>query len=86
MKIEIRNEKLWLVRHAVCGKCGGQMLSIDDAARQTNLRARAIFRVVETGDAHFREASDGTLLVCFASLFENNDMMNEEKIKGEQKT
>jgi hypothetical protein len=85
MEIEIRKEKIWFVRHgdrtlaASCAECGGQMLTIDEAAQTAEFRTRAIFQMVEAGQIHFRETPKGLVLVCFVSLIEKNDPNGEEK-------
>ncbi len=84
MEIEIRHEKVWFVEtgkqtlFSSCAECGGQMLTVDEAAQNTARGARMIFQMIEAGQIHFRETSNGSLLVCVRSLSEN-----EKNIKGE---
>lgn len=53
-----------------CAECGEQarMVSVDDAASIAGLSARAVYRHVETGQVHFSETTDGSLLICLNSL------------------
>ena len=53
-----------------CAECGDQvrMVSVDEAASIAGVTARAVYRQVETGEAHFSETTDGSLLVCLNSL------------------
>ena len=53
-----------------CAECGeqSQMVSVDDAASIAGLSARAVYRMVETGQVHFSETTEGSLLVCLNSL------------------
>ena len=53
-----------------CAECGEQvlMVSVDDAASIAGLTSRAVYRQVETGQVHFSETTDGSLLICLNSL------------------
>jgi len=84
MEIEIRTEKIWFVRsgktrfYADCDKCGGQMLTTDEAVNYTGSGSRTIFQMVESGQLHFRETPKGLLLVCPASLSQNMEKTQKE--------
>jgi hypothetical protein len=55
-----------------CPQCGDQvlMMSVDEAASIARLTARAIYRRVESQQAHFTEMTDGSLRVCLNSLMQ----------------
>lgn len=55
------------VRCLVCDG-GVEMVTPDHAATLFRLSSRIIHRMVEDGKVHFREAPDGTLLICLNSL------------------
>jgi len=76
----IRNEtkEIWIIRRnevtgiaAVwCEDCKAevQCLSLLETAGFEGLRESEIFRLVEAGDVHVRETSEGLLLICLNSL------------------
>lgn len=72
----IETEKYFAVRNGaainrvVCHLCEGKipMLTSAEAAQFAGITSRQIFRLVETGQLHFRETPDGLLLICFDSL------------------
>lgn len=43
-------------------------VTVDEAARLRQTTARKIFRLVERDSIHAADTSEGSLLVCFASL------------------
>jgi len=43
-------------------------MTTEAAASITGLPVRALFRLLEAGLIHYREADDGTVLVCVDSL------------------
>jgi hypothetical protein len=53
-----------------CAKCEStvSMLAPEAAASRFGLNVRQIFRLVESGEIHFNEESNTTLLVCLTSL------------------
>ena len=53
-----------------CLECDGaiQMVTPDNASALFRLSTRIIHRLVEDGRVHFRETSDGSLLICLNSL------------------
>lgn len=55
-----------------CKQCGAEMKMVDPhgAAAISGLSARTIFRRIESGQLHFTETADGTLLICLNSLIE----------------
>ncbi|MEW6211903.1 MAG: hypothetical protein AB1631_26340 [Acidobacteriota bacterium] len=74
-EMTIETERLLVVRNrprAVmwCQQCRNEvtMLTVDQAALMTGVRSLMIYRLVETGDLHFVENSEGILLVCLRSL------------------
>jgi hypothetical protein len=44
------------------------MVTPDEAVVLAGISARAIYRRIETGKAHYTESGDGFLLVCLESL------------------
>ena len=62
------------------------MAPADEAAKRARVSTRAIFRLAEAGDVHFKETSDGLLLICLNSLlaFENGvARLSAESIEGD---
>jgi len=56
---------------ALCGECSqgdAIMLAPDHAALLSHVPTRMIYRLVETGSIHYREESNGSLVVCVRSL------------------
>jgi len=56
---------------ALCGDCGtgdAIMVPAEQAAVVTHVPVRTIYRWVETGVIHYKEAPDGSMLVCLKSL------------------
>ena len=56
---------------ALCAECSqgdAIMLAPDHAALLSHVPTRMIYRLVETGFIHYREASNGSLVVCVRSL------------------
>ncbi len=51
-----------------CAKCGSPVLAIAQAAVLFRLKQSRIFRIIETGTAHFTEAEAGALMICLNSL------------------
>ena len=63
-----------------CECCGARvrMVMVNEAARLTGTTDRAIYRLIEHGQLHFREESEAGLLVCVESLksFRKGDERN----------
>lgn len=57
-------------RKTFCAVCAAEveMLSVEEAVAVSKLRAREIFRRIESGAIHFNEMADGLMLVCRQSL------------------
>ena len=56
---------------ALCVECSqgdAIMLAPDHAALLSHVPTRMIYRLVETGSIHYREAPNGSLFVCVRSL------------------
>ena len=56
---------------ALCSDCptpDAFMLAPDHAALLSQVPTRMIYRLVETGSIHYREAPNGSLIVCVRSL------------------
>ena len=56
---------------ALCEQCAAGdaiLLSPEQASALTGISARMIYRLVEAGTIHYREASNGKLVVCIKTL------------------
>lgn len=56
---------------ALCAECSGGdafMVAPEQAAALAHVPLRSIYRGVETGVVHYREGTDGSLVVCLKSL------------------
>jgi hypothetical protein len=53
-----------------CAKCGKivAMLNLDAATIETGIRTREVFNLLESGETHSIETSNGQLLICKDSL------------------
>ncbi|MGB7068148.1 MAG: hypothetical protein WBD22_01520 [Pyrinomonadaceae bacterium] len=81
MTIRISGEK----RHEFCETCARRapMLTVTEAAQFAGINSRAIFRLIEAGEVHFRETATNLLLVCFDSLSaekEKQQSIKEQKL------
>ena len=67
---------------ALCSECSGGdaiMIAPEQASALAHLPLRSIYRAVETGLVHYKERSDGSLLVCLKSLTETRNQLGEGK-------
>lgn len=56
---------------ALCEECSrgdAYMFAPEQAAAVTQVALRDIYRAVETGSVHYKERTDGSLVVCLKSL------------------
>ena len=56
---------------ALCGECGtgdAIMVAAEQAAAVASVPVRLIYRWVETAVIHYKEAPDGSIMVCLKSL------------------
>ena len=56
---------------ALCEACvagDGILLSPEQASVLTGISVRSIYRLIEAGTIHYREAANGTLVVCVKTL------------------
>lgn len=74
-KITVETERLLVISShreiaAWCAQCERQvkMVELREAAAISGLSARSAFRLVESGQLHFTETTDGALLICVNSL------------------
>jgi len=51
-----------------CPHCDEAMLAAEQAATLLATNCRDIYKIVETGAAHFIEAETGAVIICLASL------------------
>ena len=69
------------IKQTTCAECGEPMLTIEQAADLLGIKQRRIFRIIETGAAHFTEAEAGALMICLNSLAAVLDRDSEKKIE-----
>ena len=75
-EITIETNRTYLIRtrrnpaRTSCAKCleTSRMLPPEEIVAMSGISARAIYRAVEAGEAHFAETIEGCLLVCLKSL------------------
>jgi hypothetical protein len=63
---------------ALCAECStgdAFMLAPEQAAVLAHVPTRMIYRSVETGSVHYREAPDGSLIVCIRSLVHGGNLL-----------
>ena len=53
---------------AACSPDDSVLLSPEQASNLTGIPTRSIYRLVESGTIHFREATNGKLTVCVKTL------------------
>jgi hypothetical protein len=76
IEITIDRRRLLILKRRVssvserCEHCGDQaaMLTPDEAAMLAMVSSRVIYRMVESGEIHYRETADGGLLICANSV------------------
>jgi hypothetical protein len=64
----------------LCDQCSSGdafMVSAEQAAAVTHVPLRSIYRGVETGLVHYREAASGSILVCLKSLSDTRHQLGE---------
>lgn len=75
-KLLVETERIFVFRfvgalqHGWCVECGAEteMATVAEAARVGGLTELAICQLIETRALHFREDSEGRVLVCLNSL------------------
>ncbi|MEW6127479.1 MAG: hypothetical protein AB1757_10625 [Acidobacteriota bacterium] len=75
-RITVTKEEVWVLRQPTgkcqlwCEECAGEveMVAAEKAAAIIKVSARALYRAVENQQLHFKETTDGRLLVCLNSL------------------
>ena len=63
---------------ALCAECpqgDAIMLAPDHAALLSHVPTRMIYRLIETGSIHYREAPNGSVVVCVRSLVATRDQV-----------
>ncbi len=68
-----------------CQTCNSNqpMLTVMEATQFTRMSSRAIYRLIEAGEVHFRETATNLLLVCFDSLSAEKEkqlLIKEQKL------
>ena len=78
-RITIQTERILVMGrgrslYSLCAGCGDEvrMVTVDQAATLARLSSREIYREVEAGALHFRETSEGSVLICINSLNDSN--------------
>ena len=66
------------IKQTTCAECGEPMLTIEQAADLLGIKQRRIFRIIETGAAHFTEIEAGATIICITSLVEFLDGKDEK--------
>jgi len=74
-EITVETEQVLIIRRtgqpmtAWCQQCGAEVVMItpEEAARGAGASLRAIRRLVEAGQLHFRESANGRLFICLNS-------------------
>ena len=64
---------------ALCGECGSGdaiMVAAEQAAVVARVPVRMIYRWVETASIHYKEALDGSMVVCLKSLLSTASQIN----------
>lgn len=75
-KVTIETERTFIFRNSSsqqpswCVTCDSeaQMTTVPGAAREAGLSELAIYQLLDARELHFREDSDGSVLVCLNSL------------------
>jgi len=59
-----------LRKRVLCTQCSERtpMVTVREAINMSGISARSIYRVIEEGGVHFAEMSDGSTLICAATL------------------
>src|SRR4051812_38654135 len=52
----------------ICARCNGPMLAAEQTATLLSVSRRAVYQLVETGNAHFAEIETGAVMICLPSL------------------
>ena len=65
-----------------CAECGEavEMLRPGECALLTGLGALTIYRLIEAGELHYAESSNGLVFVCVRSLFKAVDAHSDFQI------
>jgi hypothetical protein len=68
------------LRTAQCPDCSGRvaLIGLNEAVRISGLSSRSVYRLIERGQIHFAETTDGVALICPASLLEITRKSTEE--------
>jgi hypothetical protein len=72
---------------ALCDECadgGAFMVAPEQAALVTHIPLRAIYRWIESAVVHFREAPNGSLLVCLRSLTATRNQITDDNSERNQ--
>jgi hypothetical protein len=75
-KIVVQQERTLVVHPAQdpvlqwCSRCGRwvEMTIPEEAARRCGVSFRSMYRRIESGEVHFLELAEGTILVCLNSI------------------
>lgn len=73
-KIFVETRKRLIIRESehteeiACPACTGQMLAVAAIAALLGISHRKVFRVIESGAAHFAETETGAVMICRSSF------------------
>lgn len=68
-EISFRIERRRTAFGAKCGKCAGELISINEAVMIASVNWRKIVRLIETGEIHSTETAEGEIFLCSSALF-----------------
>lgn len=79
--INFQTQEFWLVHkvkeeaRSMCAECNVETdwLSVEQVVVVTGIKAREIFRRVESGAFHYKESAEGFLFICSQSLAQNEE-------------
>lgn len=67
---------------ALCDECsegGAFMVAPEQASLVTHIPLRTIYRLIESALVHFREAPNGSLIVCLRSLTDTRNQITDDR-------
>ena len=90
-EITIETERLLIIRsrktsaQAWCTSCGRQvqMITIDEAAQESKVSSRLVYRLVEADQLHFIETTDKRVLICVNSLHQMMEVRQRSDAAGD---
>lgn len=74
IEMTVATNEIFIIRKAsthrptACAECGKPMLMAEQTAKMFGISQRRIFRIIETGAAHFTETEAGATMICLTSM------------------